>query len=246
MRDFIRPFRFSVWCFLLLVVTAGNIELTAQVAPRSAPTRPPSPEELSQAELLEAYRNLRDQLRATQTAIVNNRFEAEANARSQAAAIAEKIEAMNATLATERKNRQAEQDRFDFERERQQAELRRSNNSVVWVATAFGSAGLLAMLFAAIFQWRAINRVAEVIDQRQMLPPASEYTLLPNSAALTTGQPVANSTQRLMSAIDRMEQRIKELEHTTVQPSSAAPFTNPGPGSAAPMDPPSQSQAVSA
>ena len=177
-----------------------------------------APEELSQTEFLEVYHNLREQLRATQTAIVNNRFEAEATARSQAAAIAEKIEAMNATLAAERKVRQSENDRFEFEREQHRAEIQRSNRSVIWVACTFGAAGLLAMVFAALFQWRAINRIADAVDRNPRLPAPSEYAMLPGPTGLPASQALALSTQRLMSTIDRMENRIKELEHTSNQP----------------------------
>ncbi len=216
MRDFPRLSRCSTAFIALLFVVATGGELNAQSTPPSAPAKPAAPEEMNQTELVETYRNMREQLRAAQTAIVNNRFEFEATSRAQAAALAEKIEAMNAILATERKARQAESDRLDFERERQQADIQRSNRTVIWIASAFGSIGLLAMLLAALFQWRAINRMAQVIDQRPQLPAPGELSLLPSGPA--SGQPVALSTRRLMSTIERMEQRIKELEQTTVPP----------------------------
>src|ERR1700712_2096012 len=220
MREIPRFCRLGTVYFVLLFVAAGIVQLRAQTASRNSPPRPGSPEELSQTELQEAYRNLREQLRATQASIINNRFETEAAARDQAVAIAEKIEAMNATLAAERKSRQAESDRFEFVHDEQQAEIRRSNHSVVWVATAFGSLGLLTMLLAAALQWRAINRMAQVVEQRLQVRGTGEYNLLPDSNNLVSGQVAALSTQRLVSAVDRMEQRIKELEHTAIHPSS--------------------------
>ena len=218
MREIPRLCRFAALCFALLFITAGYPHLTAQTASSVPAAKSAAPEELSQAELTEAYRNVREQLRATQTAIVNNRFEAEATARTQAAVIAEKIVAMNALLLSERKVRQSESDRLEFEREQHQAEIQRSNRSVVWVACIFGSAGLLAMVFAALFQWRAINRIAEAVDRNPQLPAPGDYALLGNSTGIPTGQALALSTQRLMSTIDRMENRIKELEHTSAQP----------------------------
>ena len=223
MRDIPRFFRFGAMCTFLLFLSAGSTALTAQTAARNPTSKSSAPEELSQIELLESYRNLRDQLRMTQTAIVNNRFEAEANTRAQAAAIAEKIEAMNATLAAERKARQAETDRFEFERARYQTDVQQSNRSVVWVASAFGAMGLLAMIVAALFQWRAIQRMADMVDQRAALPAANDYSLALNASHEPAIQPQANSARRLMSTIDRMEQRINELEHTTVQSSSSTP-----------------------
>lgn len=219
MREISRFCRSGTAYFVLLFVTAGILQLKAQTAARSGSPKAGSPEDLTQTELLEAYRNMHEQLRATQASIVNNRFEAEANARNQAMAVAEKIDAVNAILAAERKNRQAETDRFEFIHDQEQAEVRRSNRSVVWVASAFGTVGLLTMLLAAIFQWRTINRMAEVVQQRPAFHGSSEYGLLPDPNSLVAGQIVALSTQRLVTAVDRMEQRIKELEHTATQPS---------------------------
>lgn len=196
-----------------------------------------APETLSQAELQEAYRNLHDQLRATQAAIVNSRFDAEAAARAQAAAIAEKIDAMKATLAAERKARQSEADRFDYERAQQQQEINRGNRAVIWIASGFGLLGLLAMAGAAYFQWRAINRIADVVNPYAIAP--AHFASLPSLQNSPATQAVASSTQRLMSTMERMEKRIKELEHTSVQPFSATP-TAP----ASPARPPQQTHDV--
>jgi len=182
------------------------------VPPAVAPAKPTVAEQMNQAELLDAYRNMREQLRTTQAAIVNNRFEAEATARAQAAAITEKLDAMNAVLAQERRARQADADRLEFERGQHQEEVRKSNRSVIWIASAFGTFGLAAMLFAALFQWRALNRMADVVDQRATLPMPPEYGGLPAPADSLPPAQAALSTQRLVSAINRMEQRIKELE----------------------------------
>ena len=223
MQDFSRLFRLGATGIFLLSLVAGSVNLAAQTTVHPESTKPVAPEQMSPAELVESYRSLRDQLRMTQTAIVNNRFEAEANTRAQAAAIAEKIEVMNATLAAERKAHQAETDRFEFERARYQADVQQSNRSVVWVASAFGVMGLMAMIVAALFQWRAIQRMADMVDQRPSLPAANDYNLALNAGTESSIQPPANSARRIMSTIDRMEQRINELEHTTVQSSSSSP-----------------------
>jgi len=219
MRNFPRLSRFCTACLVLLFIAVTTADLRAQTPPAPATrAKPVGPEELSQAELLDAYHNVREQLRSAQTAIVNNRFEFEATSRAQAAAIAEKINAVNATLAEERSRRQSETDRLEFERERQQAEIQRSNRSVVWIASGFGALGLLTMLSAALFQWRAINRMATFVEQRPQLGEPTEYDHLP----APTSQPVAQTTQRLMSTVERMEQRIKELEHTSTPPIPSA------------------------
>lgn len=224
MREISRFFRSGAVGTVVLSVAVGISGLQAQSTPPATSTKTTPTEEMGQVELTEAYRTMREQLRATQAAIVNNRFEAEASARAQTAAVTAKLEAMNAVLAAERKAHQAENDRMQFERENQQAEIQRSNRSVIWIATAFGSAGLAAMLFAALFQWRAISRMADVVDRRVALPDSSEYNSLP--APTSSSQAIALSTQRLMSTIERMERRIKELEHT---PASPLPGESPKP-----------------
>ena len=77
--------------------------------------------------------------------------------------------------------------------------MRRSNNSVVWVASGFGVMGLLTMVFAAVFQWRSINRMAEVVDQRALLPERASYPSLPALTVTPPSQTLALSTQRMMS-----------------------------------------------
>ena len=165
-------------------------------------------ETLSQAELQEAYRNLHDQL--------------------QAAAIAEKIDSMNATLAAERKARQSEADRFDYERGQQQQEINRGNRAVIWIASGFGLLGLLTMAGAAYFQWRAINRITEVVNPYSVSAAGNFATLQPPKNPLAT-QTVALSTQRLMLTMERMEKRIKELEHTAVHAPPAPPASSSPP-----------------
>jgi hypothetical protein len=240
MRDFPRLCRLIVGTLVLLFVAAGSSKILAQDAAKNASVAPSknAPETLSQAELQEAYRNLHDQLRATQAAIVNSRFDAEAAARAQAAAIAEKIDAMNATLAAERKARQSEADRFDYERGQQQQEINRGNRAVIWIASGFGLLGLLTMAGAAYFQWRAINRITEVVNPYSISPAGNFARLQPPKNPLAT-QTVALSTQRLMLTMERMEKRIKELEHTAVH---APPATPAPPASSSP--PPQQTQNV--
>lgn len=242
MRDFLRLCWLGFGTLVLLFVAAGSPEMHAQDAANNGAVAPAknAPETLSQAELQEAYRNLHDQLRATQAAIVNSRFDAEAAARAQSAAIAEKIDAMNTTLAAERKARQSESDRFDYERGQQQQEINRGNRVVIWIASGFGLLGLLAMAGAAYFQWRAINRIADVVNPYST-PTAANLAMLPSVRNPPSTQAVALSTQRLMLTMERMEKRIKELEHTAVPPLPAAPVPP-----TSPAHPPQQTQGVNA
>ena len=207
------PFQLGAVCLALLVL-AGPSAARAQAPTEAAPARTNGIDELSQAELLKSYLQIRDQLHATQLAIANSRAETESTARAQATAIAEKLEAIKSAMESERQRQQVETLRANAERERQQIDAQRSNRTVLWVAVGFGAIGLLAMLFMPLIQLRTINRIAEVATQRASAPAllgAGEAEALP-------GQTVSLSNQRLMSVIERMEKRIFELENTTAHP----------------------------
>ena len=210
--------RFGALVVALLFLVAVLTDLRAQATTETAPARPPGLEELSQAELLRSYLQMRDQLHATQLAVVNNRVEAETAARAQVAAITEKLEAIKAVMATERERHQSETQRLQAERERQQLEEQRSIRTVLWAAAAFGGLGLLAMLIMPLFQWRAITRMAEVATSRPALPSPSSHAWVADENGGGTDQTVVRSNQRLTAVVERMEQRILELEHTAVPP----------------------------
>jgi tetratricopeptide (TPR) repeat protein len=217
MKKFALLFQWGALCAALLLARPG--ELRAQPATEATPQKQ-NLEELSQAELLRAYLQVRDQLHATQLAIANSRAETEATARAQSTAIAEKLEAIKSTMEAERQRQQVETLRANAERERQQMEAQRSNRTVLWVAVGFGAIGLLAMLFMPLVQLRTINRIAEVATQRT--PVSASMSLITTDADTMPGSTVSLSNQRLMGVIERMEKRILELENTTVPLPAAA------------------------
>jgi tetratricopeptide (TPR) repeat protein len=212
MKYFALRFNFGALC-VAFILLAGGGETRAQSASETAPAKSSN---LSEAELLKSYLQVRDQLHATQLAIANGRAETEANARAQATAIAEKLEAIKSAMESERQRMQVETLRNNAERERQQIEAQRSNRTVLWVAVGFGAIGLLAMLLMPLVQLRTINRIAEVANQRSSPPQTAG--LLTAEAEPLPGETVALSNQRLMTVIERMEKRIFELENTTVHP----------------------------
>lgn len=213
----------ALW--LLLALASSLAADAAAPAPAPEANRPPTAEELAQAELLRSVLQLRDQLHAAQLAIVNNRVEAETNARVQSTALTEKLESLKTALATERERHQTETQRLMAERERQQAETQQSMRTVLWVAAAFGAFGLLAVLLAPFLQMRAISRAAELASNRPMLPGGDTHALLPPDAAPLPDLKVTQSNQRLLSVIDRMEKRIIELEQTAAPPTATATAT---------------------
>jgi tetratricopeptide (TPR) repeat protein len=216
--------RLGALCLLLNVLSAADAANPPAPVPAPDSVRQPSPEELAQAELLKAFLQLRDQLHAAQLAIVNNRVEAETNARVQTTAISEKLEAIKAAMAAERERHQAETHRLLAERERQQVETQRSMRTVLWVAAAFGAFGLIAVLLAPYIQMRALSRVPDLTGNRPLLPGGQTHALLPPDGPPLADPTVTQSNQRLLSVIDRMEKRILELEQTAT-PTAAATTT---------------------
>jgi tetratricopeptide (TPR) repeat protein len=214
--------RFGALCVALLFLGAGRSALRAQPAADVPPPKSANPEDLGRDELLKSYLQLREQLHTAEVAIVNNRLESEATARSQAAAITEKLDAIKADLAAERARQQLEASRVAAERERQQAEAQHSYHTVLYVASAIGGVGLLAMLFTTLFQWRSVSRIAEVTALRLQLPDQARLGFSPDDNGAPSGEAVALSNQRMLSVIRRMEQRISELEHTAEPPLPAA------------------------
>jgi tetratricopeptide (TPR) repeat protein len=219
MRNSATLHRFSAICTAAFFLFAGGGELQAQAAPTEPITdmATTGADTASQAELLKSYVRVQEELRAAQQALVNSRLEAEAAARAQTAAIAEKLEALKVAMAAESDRQLAETQRQEAERQQHEAETARSTRMVLWIAGAFGSLGSLAVLFSVLFQWRAMNRVAEVMALRPALPTPERSGLAAGGHPAPAAEAVLLSNQRLLSVIDRMERRIFELEHTATQ-----------------------------
>jgi hypothetical protein len=208
-------YRLGALCVLVLaVLIPQRSELRGDTAAPVPGAPGPKPEQLAQAELTESYRRIQEQLRATQTEIIRNRLEAESLASTQSAAFAEKLDMIQRLMTAENRQQQAVAERAEFERSRQLAEMQETHGTILWVATAFGCVGMLAMLLAVRFQWKTINRLAEAGDARLYLTASGQAGLLPSGADLPAAQSVTQANQRLNSAISRMERRIIELENT--------------------------------
>jgi len=102
------------------------------------------------------------------------------------------------------------------------------------VAGSFATLGFVAMLLMAYFQWRTISRLAEI---SAALPVSYALGAGPPVAALGAGEtqrvllgPPGQANQQLLGALERLENRILELEHTARPPlpkSAARPVEMP-------------------
>ena len=165
-------------------------------------------DETNAQETLRSYLQLQEQLHATQLAIEHSRTQAEAAAAETAKALTARLEGIEQSLAVQRSQ--------------ELNAMENSNKVMLIVAGMFAALGFLAMLFMAYFQWRTISRLAEI---SAALPMAHAFGAGPSVAALGAGDthlvtvgPPEQSGQRLLGALERLEKRIYELEHTAHPP----------------------------
>ena len=129
--------------------------------------------------------------------------------------------------------------------------MQSSNRAILFVAGLFAALGFLAMMFMAYFQWRTINRLAEIsaaLPVAHALGSGSPVAMLgAGDASVVNVGPVEQSNRRLLGSLERLEKRIYELEHTPNPPlheaaslaqsaPAPAPSSNGETSAAAPAD----------
>jgi tetratricopeptide (TPR) repeat protein len=180
---------------LLLSVSLWNAR-GAETAPDfPSPTPPtvaaPTPESPETRRLLESSLRLQQQLQDNLAASERARIEATAAARTNTEALAAQLRALEKSVA---------------DRQESQAKaLEKTAGSLLTAAAVCAGAGLLALIAFAWAQLRGMNRLATAVVNAQQLglAQAPPQQLLAESASL-----------QLFNALDRLEKRIGELEHT--------------------------------
>ena len=149
---------------------------------------------------LRAYVQLQEQLHAAQLAIERARKEADQAASRNADAVAARLREFQDTLTAQR--------------ETELKELRGANRLMLIVGGTCAGVGFLAMLLTAFFQWRAITRLTEfsVVSQASL---AMGRTALPSPGGDGQTNAVEQAATRMFGTLEKLEQRIHELEHTT-------------------------------
>jgi urease accessory protein UreF len=161
-------------------------------------------------ETVRSYLQLQEQLHATQLAIERTRREADEASAEMAKAMAARLQSIEQALSTQRA---------------QELQAMQSSNRVMLiVAGGFAALGLAAMLFMAYFQWRTVNRLAEISTALPSVHNLIAANPLPALGAgethLLSGGSAEQSNARLLGTIDRLEQRIHELEATAHRPAN--------------------------
>ena len=182
-------------------IAASGAELATNLS--GATTTPPKAavEDSAEAQrMLRSYLQLQEQLHATLLAIEQTRLENSTTTRTNSEVLAGRLELIEKSLAQAR--------------EQQVDAMRNSNRTMLTLAGIFVGVGFLTLLCMAFFQLRGMNRLAEIATG---LPGSGigsgQFAALGSGEGrmLSAGGDTPQSA-RLHGVIERLEQRIEELE----------------------------------
>ena len=193
------------WCLLVLALSIA-VRVEAQTNVEGTNMAAVESESSVSNDTLRAYLQLQEQMHEARLAIEQTRQQAEEAASRNAAALAEQLRQVEATLA----NQRMQETRF-----------------TIVVLSIFGGVSFLAVVLTAFFQWRTVSRLTDgsaasaAVRSRGPAPavPAlgfSENQLIPAGS-------VDEPNLRLLGAIERLERRIVELEQAAGVPSAGHP-----------------------
>lgn len=189
----------------ILAAVSLTLGLVATTAAETNAPNPAKTDTTQSDEVLRSYLQLQEQLHATQLAIEQTQREArEAAARS--------AEALDARL-------QILEHAINSQRIQQLETMQSSNRVMVIVAGSFAVIGFVAMLVMAYFQWRTVNGLAQLSTalpaSRQLGPGPALAALGPGDAQVLASGPAEQSSLRLAGALEQLEKRLHELEHSS-------------------------------
>lgn len=163
-------------------------------------------EETNNQEALRAYLQVQEQLHATQLAVEESRKEAREASAQAAEKLTERLHNIEQALASQRA--------------RELEAMQSTNRVMVIVAGSFATLGFLAMLLMAYFQWRTVNGLAEISSAlpggpRELGAGRAMGALGAGDSGAMAGGATAQSNLRLLGAMEQLEKRIFDLEHTS-------------------------------
>jgi hypothetical protein len=207
-RSAMRRWRFHRTALGVAVLALAVLPRFAESAETNAPPLPIGRlDETNSQEILRVYLQLQEQLHATQLAVEQNRKEAREAAEHNAEILASRLQSIEQALATQRA--------------RELEAMQSSNRVMLIVAGSFACVGFLVMLAGAYFQWRtaqSLTGLSGFYPQRELGPGPIRAALGPGEAQLLPPGTAEQSNLRLLGALEQLEKRIHELEHTSRPP----------------------------
>lgn len=146
-------------------------------------------------EVTRNYLQIQEQIHATQLIIEQSQQAALASAKSNADALAARLETLEQSVAAQRTT--------DTEAAHKNQQL------TLFLAGAFGLAGLGIMLLMVYFQWRAFTQLAQIAAQHQAMVANGNAV---HQLAAPGRATVESSNARLLDVVGQLEKRIHELE----------------------------------
>jgi tetratricopeptide (TPR) repeat protein len=179
---------------LLLLVAVLGFQLATGTA--LAEDTNGQPEVVTRDEMTRNYLQIQEQIHAAQL-ILQQSQQAAANAtRINTDALTARIHSLEGIIAAQR--------------ETEAEAARKTQQMTLFLAGAFGLAGLGIMLLMVYFQWRAFTQLAEISSQQHA---AIASTAAVHQLAAPGRVTVETSNNRLLDVVSQLEKRIHELEH---------------------------------
>jgi tetratricopeptide (TPR) repeat protein len=193
----------GILCVLLTLSLANLLAANSDSATNDMLPPPTS----SSNEALRAYLQLQEQIHATQLTIEQNRLQAQMVAAQEGAALSNRLNAIEESLALQKTN--------DL------IEAQHTTRMLMGVLAVFATVGLFAVLLMVYFQSRAVSRIAEVstaLATTRGLQFRSTSALEMVENEMLGNAAVEQSHARLASLVQLLEKRIAELEQTAALP----------------------------
>lgn len=181
--NFSRQFPATVAAFFL----AANLTFAADTN---------APAVITHDEVVQNYLHIQEQIHESQLAIEQSQLAAVTAARSNADVMAARLQALEQSVEAQRST---------------EAEAaRKTQQLTLFLAGAFGLAGLGIMLLMVYFQWRAFTQLAQISAQQH--PAIASLNSGVHELAAPGRATVESSNARLLDVVSQLEKRIQELE----------------------------------
>ena len=195
-------------CWLLLLLLIAAVPRSGFAAETSLATNtissPVTNYNADTERQLRNYLKLQEQLHATLMAIEQARLESSLEARTNAEILAARLELLDRSIAQQR--------------EQQLQASKESGQTVLWIGGGIVGLGLIALILTMFFQTRGVNRLAQVADgfqnDRALLGSGLSMEVGGSERLLLGGGLSSGPNKTLLATIDRLEQRVHELEGT--------------------------------
>lgn len=176
----------------------------------AAPTNTIDEQTLWAQNVINAYKSIQEQHEATMRAVQQARDETETKAKVRTDALESRLKQLEDTVVKTAAD----------QRDREVATLEKSHRFTLTVVGVFTAVGFVGVLVFAIFLVRAMNRRPVAAPPIQ---PIAAGSLGGGETGLVPTDPALASNARLRSSLERLEQRLTELEDAPAPAAAGAP-----------------------